>query len=247
MEPESATIPAITTDQMRHVDQLMVDVFGIGLLPMMENAGRNLAMLARTMLGGSVVKKSIVIAAGKGNNGGGGMVAARHLSNWGAAVTVLLEEEQAVVGVPLLQLKAMAKLPVQKREGAAALRLLGEGWTDLVIDALIGYSLSGAPRGWPSRLIERINTLSVPILALDVPSGLDATTGQAHNPCVKATATMTLALPKTGLLKPEATPYVGRLYLADIGVPDALYRQMGLQVGPIFTREILIPLSDLEQ
>lgn len=85
---------------------------------------------------------------------------------------------------------------------------------------------------------------TVPVLALDVPSGLDATTGVPGSPCVRASATMTLALPKTGLLAPQAQPYVGTLYLADIGVPDVLYRQMGLAVGPIFAQAAVIRLSD---
>lgn len=243
MKSSGLRIPAITTEQMRQVDHLMVETYGINLFQMMENAGRNLAELGRTLMGGSVSEQRVIVAVGKGNNGGGGMVAARHLSNWGAAVTVLLENERALTGVPHLQWEALTALPVEKEEGAGALQVLSRSDADLVVDALIGYGLQGNPRGWTAGMIERINAKGVPVISLDVPSGLDATTGAAYAPCVKASATMTLALPKTGLLTPEAKQYVGRLYLADIGVPDALYRQMGLAVGPIFSRASLIALE----
>lgn len=236
-------VPSITTEQMRQVDRLMVEAFGIGVLQMMEAAGRNLAELARMLLGGSALMKSVAIAVGKGNNGGGGMVAARYLSNWGANVTLLSDADVELAGVPQLQWNILTKLHAQRRQGPEAMRFLDEGRADLVIDALIGYGLIGPPRGWIARLIERINTLSVPVLSLDVPAGLDATTGDAPGPCIKASATMTLALPKVGLLKPQAKHYVGTLYLADIGVPEAVYKHLGLAVGPIFGRESIIHLA----
>jgi NAD(P)H-hydrate epimerase len=109
---------------------------------------------------------------------------------------------------------------------------------DLVLDALVGYSLRGAPRGATAALIETANALPAPVLALDVPSGLDATTGQTHRPSIHATATLTLALPKTGLRTRAAAGAVGDLYLADISVPPALYAQptLDLPVPPLFAR-----------
>ena len=91
----------------------------------------------------------------------------------------------------------------------------------LVIDALIGYSLDGAPRGRAAACIRTINEMGVAVLSLDVPSGLDVTTGRVHDPCIAATATMTLALPKPGL----SADVVGELYLADISVPPKLYAE----------------------
>lgn len=235
-------VPAVTAEQMRHVDRLMAESFAIGLLQMMELAGRNLADLVRWMLGGSVAGRSIIVAAGRGHNGGGGLVAARHLANWGAAVTVLAESSDALTGVPRQQWDALARLPADVRAGQAAMEHLTAARSDIVVDALIGYGLAGHPRGWTPSVIERLHGRA-PVLALDVPSGLDATTGQPMTPCVRATATMTLALPKTGLLRPSARPYVGTLYLADIGVPAALYQQLGLDVGPIFDQAALIQLE----
>ena len=115
---------------------------------------------------------------------------------------------------------------------------------DLVVDGLIGYSLSGAPRDAAADLIRWANEQGAPVLSLDVPSGLDATTGTASSPCVRATATMTLALPKEGLRAADVGQYVGELYLADIGVPPALYAlpSIGIEVGALFAKEEVIRL-----
>ncbi len=97
----------------------------------------------------------------------------------------------------------------------------------------------------PLRTLCPLRTLAhgAPILSLDLPSGLDATTGQAHDPTIRASATLTLALPKTGLRAPGASAYVGELYLADIGVPPALYTHLGLSVGPLFAAHEIVRLD----
>ena len=114
---------------------------------------------------------------------------------------------------------------------------------DLVLDALIGYGLAGNARGPVAAWIERINDSSRPVLALDAPSGLNTTTGVPGTPCIRATATLTLALPKTGLFTPEAQPFVGDLYLADISVPPELYRRLGLEIPPLFTSDSILKIS----
>jgi len=113
------------------------------------------------------------------------------------------------------------------------------GPVELVVDALIGYSLRGDPVGRVADLIDWTNAAGADVLSLDVPSGLDATTGRAANPCVAATATLTLALPKLGLLSAQQ---VGELYLADISVPSVVYERMGILVPKLFTEDGLIEL-----
>ncbi len=228
---------------MREVDRLMEETYGISLLQMMELAGRNLADLARAQLNGSVLERSIIVAAGRGNNGGGGLVAARHLVNWGAAVTTLAESACELFRAPRAQWESLKYLPMDRYEGEPARRFLRRAHADLIIDALIGYGLRGDPHGWAAGMIDQINALARPVLALDVPSGLDATTGRPGTPCIKASATMMLALPKTGLLHAQARPFAGLLYLADIGVPPGLYSRLGLAVGPIFRQRSLIRLD----
>lgn len=227
---------------MRLVDRLMVDEYGIQLVQMMEHAGRHLAALTRSMVG-SLPGRKIFVACGKGNNGGGGLVAARHLANWGAAVTVLVESEELFSGVPARQWLALRRLSVRRAQGDNASAVMTAKPANLIVDALIGYGLRGSPRGWTAEMIEHINARETPVLSLDIPSGLDATTGAPATPCVRATSTMTLALPKTGLLTAEGKAVAGALYLADIGVPPNLYRALGLDVGPIFSTSEVLSLS----
>ena len=248
MNPISADglwIPTVTTDQMREVDRLMIAKYGIHLIQMMENAGGNLARLVRNILGDSVKDKGVLVASGKGNNGGGSMVAARHLSNWGAKVTVLLPQK-SLKDVPKTQLNILEKLPIKLIFGDDTINHLQKWKGEVVIDGLIGYGLSGAPRGWIGEIIKSINTLEIPVVALDVPSGLDATLGRIYDPCIKAEATMTLALPKDGLLKPEVKSVIGELYVADISVPDVLYNEMGISVGPIFLHDTIIKMDAIK-
>ena len=107
---------------------------------------------------------------------------------------------------------------------------------DLIVDALLGFGLAGPPAGATAALIRAANAHPAPVLAVDLPSGLLATEGTPLDPCIQATATLTLALPKTGLLAPSARPVVGEIAVADIGVPPALYGRFGLAVGPLFAR-----------
>jgi NAD(P)H-hydrate epimerase len=107
----------------------------------------------------------------------------------------------------------------------------------LVIDALVGYSLRGAPRGRVAELIDLCNQHAARVLSLDVPSGLDATTGETPGPVVRSERTLTLALPKTGL---QRVP--GDLFLADIGIPTGVYHRIGLTFEPPFGRRYWIPL-----
>ena len=241
------TLPALTTLQMQEVDRLMVEQFGIQLLQMMENAGRNLALLAKRILSvedeeDTLEDRPIVVLAGRGNNGGGGLAAARHLLNWGAWVQIVLTHppNDLPPGTARDQLSILQKME-------APLAWAEEGWelppADLVVDALIGYGLSGDPRGRTADLIQLANSSVAPILSLDAPSGIDPTSGRLSVPHVSATATMTLALPKRGLLQPEARAACGQLFLADVGVPPALYEHLDLDVPPLFATDTVLPLQ----
>ncbi|HET8632337.1 MAG TPA: NAD(P)H-hydrate epimerase [Thermomicrobiales bacterium] len=242
-------IPTVSVDQMREVDRLMTEELGIGLLQMMENAGRALAAQARRLLGGDARGRRVVVLAGRGGNGGGGLAAARRLAIWGAEVAVILGQPRAALAAaPLRQLTTLEHMgaPVRGTEpaGAAeeALRT-----ADLVLDALLGYSLRGAPREPLAALIRAANASGARILALDLPSGLDGDTGEAADPTIRAAATLTLALPKSGLLKPVAREWVGELYVADISVPEVVYSRLGLRVGPIFARAGVVPATEIDE
>jgi NAD(P)H-hydrate epimerase len=228
---------------MREVDRLMMNEVGITLAQMMENAGRCLATRARDMLGGDLHGQRITVLAGRGGNGGGGLAAARRLSVWGAAVTVVLAQaREEMRDVPKLQLTILEwmGIPIQVR-GTQTAELFAE--SELIVDALIGYSLRGAPAEPVASLIRMANASDRPIVALDLPSGLDGDTGLPSDPTIRAAETLTLALPKRGLLNPLARRWVGKLSLADISVPEAVYRRMGLAVGPIFARSDIVPVD----
>jgi NAD(P)H-hydrate epimerase len=238
MAGEQIEMPALTREQMVEVDRLMIEEYGITLIQMMENAGRNLAELARRMLGGQVQGRQIIVLCGSGNNGGGGMVAARHLSNWGASVQVILATEpEGLKETPAHQLQILQAMRLDRNDEPYL------GKADLVLDAMLGYGITGDPRGSIADWIGRANHSGRPVLALDTPSGLDTTSGIPGKPCLRATATLTLALPKVGLLSTEAKPFVGKLYLGDISVPPALYQKIGIFLDPIFISNTILPVS----
>ena len=236
-------VPFVTAEQMREVDRLMVEEYGVHLIQMMENAGRNLAALARRrFLGGDARGRRVLVLAGTGGNGGGGLACARWLHNWGANVTAFLSAPASrFKDVPGLQLDVLQRMGVPTAERGSANEL---PQADLILDALIGYSLRNAPSGSAAGLIDTANRHDAPVLALDVPSGVDSTTGTTHDPAISAAACLTLALPKEGLRAPGARAHVGELYLGDIGVPPELYARpaLGLDVGSIFAQNEIVRL-----
>jgi NAD(P)H-hydrate epimerase len=218
---DGVQVPAVTADQMREIDRIAIEETGPNLYQMMENAGRSLALVALERLEPA---GSVIVMAGAGGNGGGGICAARHLANRGVDVSLATVHGDGLSGVPNQQLEVYRStsgrvLTPERRVSTTP---------SLIIDALIGYSLSGAPRGGALELMEWANRTGSPILSLDVPSGLDATSGVAEGAHVTANWTLTLALPKTGL-DAEA---VGDLVLADIGIPAETYQRSGLAVSP---------------
>ena len=213
-------IPAISTGQMIEVDRIAIEETGPNLFQMMENAGRNLALVAMDMLGNKWEDAIIVVLAGTGGNGGGGICAARHLANRNINTTLCITDKNKLGDVPSLQRK-IYQSTIGKEIEIENLKKLKP---DLIIDAIIGYSLKSAPRGKALKMINWASQQKAKILSLDVPSGVDSTTGKTYGEFIKADRTLTLALPKTGLL-PELT---GDLFLADIGIPGKVYEKIGI-------------------
>lgn len=226
---EGVPVPAVTTEEMREVDRIAVEEFDLGILQMMENAGRNLAENVLDMLYSR--EGEVTILAGAGGNGGGGLCCARHLHNRGFKIWVVLDTEAATLtGAARTQLQILQAAGLQLTDASRAVRVLRR--SQLVVDALIGYGLQGAPREKTGELIDLCNQHAERVLSLDVPSGLQATTGEAPGLMVRPERTLTLALPKTGL---HGLP--GDLYLADIGIPPEVFHRIGLSFEPPF-REI---------
>ena len=180
--------------------------------------------------------------AGTGGNGGGGLVCARRLHNWGANVNVLVTSlPPRFTEVPHHQLSILQRMDVSVDVAGEAKDLPA---ADLIIDAIIGYSLCGTATGSAAALIRAANAHGAPILALDVPSGVNTTTGSAFEPAIRATATLTLALPKEGLRVEAAKLHIGELYLGDISVPPELYGRptLGINVADVFAQDEIVRL-----
>lgn len=238
---EGVEVPAVTADQMRELDRIAIQETGPNLFQMMENAGRNLALHAIETLGERWKAADIVVLAGLGGNGGGGICAARHLANRGAKVCLVMSGPSGLHEVPSYQLEVYrAAVGGAGRAGAEATPASLPGRSvDLILDAILGYSLRSSPVGPVGEMIEWANGTGTPIVSLDVPSGVDATSGEAPGEHVRASATLTLALPKTGL-RPGKT---GDLHLADIGLPARAFQSLGLQYSPPFGPGFRVPLE----
>lgn len=216
-------VPAVTADEMAAVDRIAVEEFGIDLLQMMENAGRTLASHTR-----QVGSEPVQVLAGNGGNGGGGLVCARHLLNRDVNVEVVLDRPpDALDGVAAAQNAIIEEMDVTTRVGADAL----EETTGTIVDALIGYGLDGEVRDSARSFVQAVNASSATVVSLDVPSGIDATTGDELGTAVRPDRTVTLALPKTGL-RHVTEP----LFLADIGIPAGVYERLDLGYETPFDR-----------
>jgi ADP-dependent NAD(P)H-hydrate dehydratase / NAD(P)H-hydrate epimerase len=212
---------------MAALEQRCQDVYGIDPAALMEAAGRRTAEAARMLLREAGGRRCLVLA-GKGNNGGDGMVAARHLAGDGPVRVLFVAPLREVRERLAARLEDLSRHHVPVDE-AAALPASGIESVirdaDLIVDAIFGTGFRGPARGLPAQVIEAANASGVPILALDVPSGADAATGRVDPPCIRAVATVTMALPKAGLVQYPAASYAGRLFVADIGIPESLVRE----------------------
>ncbi len=211
---------ALTRDQVRRVDQLAIEEYGISGLVLMENAGRGVAdVLTQREPDGPVV-----ICCGTGNNAGDGFVIARHLDLRGIACRVLLwanpSELRGDTGVNFRILQR-ADVPIEvfaQRHDAARMEAALEG-TAWIVDALLGTGAKGDPRPPLDRVIDQLNATELPILAVDLPSGLDCDTGVAGSPTIRAAETCTFVAMKAGFTLPRAKPYTGTVHVLDIGAP----------------------------
>ncbi len=211
----------LTREQARALDRRVIEDIGVPGVVLMENAGRGTAELL-LRLG---ARGPVVVCCGKGNNGGDGFVVARWLDNAGVAVRVLLfarPEELTGDAAIMHRILARSGPPVEARPGPAvdeaALRneLASAEW---VVDALFGSGLQGPVRPPFDRIVEAINASGARVLAVDVPSGLDADTGEPVGPTIRALHTATIAAAKKGFSRPEAAAWLGEVHVIDMGTP----------------------------
>ena len=216
---------------MAALDRRAAEEFGVPTVTLMEAAGRQVAEAAARMTEGASPR--VVIVAGKGNNGGDGLVAARALMAAGGRVTVLLLARDADVtgdaGVNL-HIARRAGVEISNLDSTAVPGLRGTlANADLVIDAIFGTGFHGPIVGLAAKAIDAINASGRPVLAVDIPSGVNGDTGAVEGPAVRATTTVTLGLPKTGLALHPGADFAGRVWVADVGHPKRLIDSAGIR------------------
>jgi NAD(P)H-hydrate epimerase len=237
-------VPTATAAQMARVDEIMMNELGVDVLQLMEAAGLAVAEAARRQVGGDVAGKRILLLAGSGGNGGDALVAARHLLCWGAAPRVLLSKPLDTLGSAAEHQARAAHavgVPTETFADADPASLAGQ---DLIVDGLLGFSGRGDPSGATGEMIRAANDLSAPILAIDLPSGLNPDTGEPGDPTIRADATIALVLPKAGFLTATARPLCGEITVASIGVPRQVLARAGVEVPPgIYARQAWLTLA----
>ena len=216
-------VRTLTREQVRKVDQIAIDEFGIPGIVLMENAGRGAAELLLSL----GVDGPVTICCGRGNNGGDGFVMARHLENRGCKVRILLlceperlRDDSAVnYRIVAAAGTALSVCPGPATHESAALLLNNSAW---IVDALLGTGAQGNVREPYASAIHAINHASANVLAVDLPSGLDCDTGQPANCCVEAGHTATFVARKPGFDVPSSTQFTGTVHVVDIGIPQTL-------------------------
>ncbi|MBI4872812.1 MAG: NAD(P)H-hydrate dehydratase [Candidatus Riflebacteria bacterium] len=222
----------VTPAQMAAIDRKAIDDKKLPSLLLMEHAGLKACDVLRREVPGFLGEK-ILVVAGTGNNAGDGFVIARNLARAGAVVAVeLVRGEKDVRGDAAVNLASLAAYDIEvfhALPGHPLRTLLAD--TTIVIDAMLGTGAHGELAADYRDAVENINQTRRKVMALDVPTGLDATTGQVQGPAVRASFTVTMGLPKTGFFHYPAPDYLGTLYVAEIGFPPALLSEPELKTG----------------
>ncbi len=234
----------VTSEHMRELDRRTIEDLGVPSLVLMENAGRSTYQILRREF--PDLASPVVVLAGRGNNGGDGFVVARYLANAGIPVTVfLLAARDQVQGDALVNLKILEGLGVAVEEvlgedqlSAVVHRMSRAG---LVVDALLGTGLNSPVRGLLAQLIDKVNQVRPPVLAVDIPSGLSADTGEPLGAAVQAAVTVTYGFPKIGQIVPPGRDLVGRLWQVDISIPPALAQDATIELAEAAEMRALLP------
>ena len=208
-------VATLSSEGLRQADARARDEFGIEPLQLMEIAGWQIARFTETFVSG-VGNKRILVVAGSGNNGGDALVAARFLHQRGASVSAAIVTAKDRGSLVARHTATIARLGIRVSEAPAGI----DPSVDVIVDGLLGTGIRPPLRDPAPQIIEAINKAGQPVIAVDVPSGMDADDATGADQAVRATATVTLAAPKAGL---GLTARAGRIFLADIGMPASLF------------------------
>jgi NAD(P)H-hydrate epimerase len=238
----------LTGQQMKNVDRRAIDEMGIAGLLLMESAGQGIAMALLEDFP-EELSRGLLIVCGKGNNGGDGFVVGRHLRRLGFSPRVLLlARAEDIRGDAAVNLRAARASGVEIEEltDAAAWDRARPaiGRAGIVLDAILGTGITGGARGLAARVIEDLNASSTPLVALDVPSGLDADSTSVPGVAIEADHTYTLCRPKLPLVSGAAAGHAGRWSVVPIGIPDEAVRLEGAGVEWLDTASVRPLLSE---
>lgn len=226
----------------REIDRRCEAEFGISTLVLMENAAVKVAGAVQFLAAGKPTP-NVLIVAGTGNNGGDALAAARHISNSGAVVSIVLvgsrsklSPDAAVQHKTCCAMKLPISIVGKSMEPSLrrAMSRLKRAVPDVVVDGLFGTGLSRPVEGCARAAIRAINAFSARgsnVVSIDIPSGLDAGSGAVLGEAVNARVTVTFVALKDGMLAPEAIKHLGRVVIADIGVPRVLVERLGRTIG----------------
>jgi NAD(P)H-hydrate epimerase len=211
----SSALPSLTSSQVKELDALAEDRFGVSVEWLMEAAGWSVARFC--------TDRTAVIC-GIGNNAGDGLAAARHLHRWRKLASVCCLDPARLRGPAARELEALRKVGV-----AVSPEVQLDG-AETILDAVFGTGISRSPERRFAEWIDAINASGKRVIAVDVPSGLDADTGVAYAPTVRADMTVTFGLPKHGLLQKDGPGLAGEIWVADIGIPSEAFALLGIEV-----------------
>src|SRR5688572_11847199 len=236
----------LTADQMREADRRTIEDIGIPSLVLMENAGRQVVAAMESFFQ-DLAERRVAVIAGKGNNGGDGFVVARTLHQRDIDVSVFLVGQVAEVkGDARINLEILGRLGITvvevADEGQWELHFSEISDHDLIVDALFGTGLKSALSGMYETVIGDINGSAIPVVSIDVPSGMSADTPDLIGDCVEATVTVTLGAPKMPLILPPAEQKSGEVVIADIGIPSEIFEALEGPRVELLTRDHIRPL-----
>jgi len=227
-------VPSLPAEAMRAIDAAAGTAYAIETTQLMEIAGFQVARAAVAMLDG-VQGKRVVVAAGGGNNGGDALAAARFLFQRGADVQIWMRANQRLSPLAARHRRTIERLGIAVHDASHTPLPVG----DLVLDGLLGTGIQLPVRADVADMIRAINQAGIPVLAIDLPSGLDADSGAGRETCIQADWTVTLGLPKPAL---SASPATGRLFVADIGLPIPLFGALAEAVRHLYAEGDLVEL-----
>jgi NAD(P)H-hydrate epimerase len=236
----TGNVPFITLQQMNQLESLLIEDYGINLMQIQENAGFQIACLARDrFFNKNLSGKKVSVVAGTDSKGAIVMAAARRLKTWDVNVGLILTDPKGKFSKDCIaQFSICQKLNIPVSEDITN--------TDLIIDGIAGLSLKESIESKISKYIDMVNNSGAPVISPEGPTGLDLDTGKPGTQTVKSNATVALGLPKIGLFKHSAIRFVGELYLADINIPAEVFSLMNIDsesVKKVFHQSALVKIN----